>query len=65
MTVTDMRVAEMADDAALVSAQFEFTMLSDSGERQFGFDGWMTVGMVKRAQGWRIAGGQTGPVQDE
>lgn len=61
MTVDSIRVAEMADGAALVSAHFDFVMLSSEGERQFAFDGWMTVGMVKRADGWRIAGGQSGP----
>lgn len=61
MTVDSIHVAEMADGAALVSAHFDFVMLSSEGEQQFAFDGWMTVGMVKRAEGWRIAGGQTGP----
>ncbi len=61
MTVDSIRVAGLANDAALVSAHFNFVMLSDEGESQFSFDGWMTVGMVRRAEGWRIAGGQTGP----
>lgn len=61
MTVDSIHVAEMAEGAALVSAHFDFVMLSSEGQQQFAFDGWMTVGMVKRAEGWRIVGGQTGP----
>ena len=61
MSVDNIRVAVLADGAALVSGHFDFTMLSSDGEPQFSFDGWMTVGMVKRAGAWRIAGGQTGP----
>lgn len=61
MTVDTIRVADLGDGAALVSAHFDFAMLSTEGVEQFSFDGWMTVGMVKRATGWRIAGGQVGP----
>lgn len=61
MTVDSIHVAEMAEGAALVSAHFDFVMLSSEGQQQFAFDGWITVGMVKRAEGWRIVGGQTGP----
>ncbi|MFK7828731.1 MAG: hypothetical protein AB8B57_03020 [Congregibacter sp.] len=59
MTVNILRVAELGDGAALVSAQFDFDLLSDTGDSLFSFGGWMTVGMVKRTGGWRIAGGQT------
>ncbi len=61
MTADNIRVAKMGDRSALVSAHFDYAMLSEDGEKQFAFDGWMTVGMVKRPGGWKIAGGQTGP----
>jgi len=61
MTADNVRVAAMENGSALVSAHFDYAMLDEEGEQQFAFDGWMTVGMVKRADGWKIAGGQTGP----
>lgn len=61
MTLDRIQVADLGEEAALVSAHFDFAMLSTDGAEQFSFDGWMTVGMVKRADGWRIAGGQVGP----
>lgn len=60
MTVNTVKVSELAEGAVLLSAQFDFAMLSEAGDEQFSFDGWMTVGMAKRDGGWRIAGGQTG-----
>lgn len=60
MRLDAVRVAKLADGAALVSAQFDFQMLAETGDEMFAFDGWMTVGMVRREKGWRIAGGQTG-----
>ncbi|MEP2736038.1 MAG: nuclear transport factor 2 family protein [Erythrobacter sp.] len=57
----NIQVAELGTDSALVSAHFDFTLLNNSGKSQFSFDGWMTVGMVRRDDGWKIAGGQTGP----
>ena len=61
MTVDNVRVARMTEGSALVSAHFDYGMLNESGKLEVAFDGWMTVGMVKRKEGWRIAGGQTGP----
>ncbi|WP_162789542.1 nuclear transport factor 2 family protein [Altererythrobacter sp. ZODW24] len=61
MTIEDVQVASMSADSALVSAHFEYVMEGAAGEQGFSFDGWMTVGMVKREDGWKIAGGQTGP----
>lgn len=61
MTIDHVQVAPMSATAALVSAHFDFAMLDASGSKEFGFDGWMTVGMVERNGGWKIAGGQTGP----
>ena len=40
-------------------------MFSNDNEEIFSFDGWMTLGMVKRDKGWLIAGGQTGPGGEE
>lgn len=61
MTINNLKVVKLADDAALLSSHFDFVMLSETGEEQFSFDGWMTVGMAKRESGWKISGGQTGP----
>jgi ketosteroid isomerase-like protein len=65
MIMEQIQVAELGEGAALVSGYFTITRYSDDGSAQFSFDGWMTVGMTKRADGWRIAGGQTGPGPDE
>ena len=61
MEIDEMHSAEMGPDAALLSAHYTFSAFNQDGTPQYSFDGWMTVGMVKRAEGWRIAGGQTGP----
>lgn len=61
MTLHDIRVAPMGADAAVVSAQFTFSATDQASGADFAFEGWMTVGMVRRADGWRIAAGQSGP----
>lgn len=61
MTLDQVRVADVSADAALVSAHFDYAMSFEGGTDGFAFDGWMTVAMVRRADGWRIAGGQVGP----
>jgi len=61
MTTDTMQIAVLSDTSALISTHFDFALSDASGEEQFAFDGWMTVGMVKRENGWKIAGGQTGP----
>lgn len=60
MRTDNVHVAEMGTDSALLSAHFEYTMLDEADIALFSFDGWMTVGMVKREDGWKIVGGQTG-----
>lgn len=65
MTLDNLKVVKLAEDAALVSSHFNFVMFSKTGEEQFSFDGWMTVGMAKRNSGWKIAGGQTGPGESQ
>lgn len=64
MTTDNMQVAVLGDHSALVSTHFDLTLLDETGAKQFAFDGWMTVGMVKREDGWKIAGGQTGPGEE-
>ncbi|MDJ0643516.1 MAG: nuclear transport factor 2 family protein [Erythrobacter sp.] len=64
MTTDDMQVAVLVDGSALVSTHFDLALLDAAGTEQFAFDGWMTVGMVKREDGWKIAGGQTGPGEE-
>ncbi|MDB2437506.1 nuclear transport factor 2 family protein [Hellea sp.] len=65
MTLDTLRVSKLTNDSALISTHFDFEMRSDNGTPQFSFDGWMTVGMVRRSEGWKIAGGQTGPGKTE
>ena len=65
MTLDTMRVSNLTNDSALLSTHFDFVMRSKDGDTQFSFDGWMTVGMVRREEGWKIAGGQTGPGRTE
>ena len=61
MTTDAVQVAVLSETSALVSSHFDFSLQNADGEEQFAFDGWMTVGMAKREDGWKIAGGQTGP----
>lgn len=61
MTLDQIHVADLSATAALVSTHFDFSMTFENGEGNFAFDGWMSVAMVKRDDGWRIAGGQVGP----
>ncbi|MEL6529743.1 MAG: nuclear transport factor 2 family protein [Pseudomonadota bacterium] len=61
MTTGTIQVAALGSESALVSTHFDLALLDEAGAVQFSFDGWMTVGMVKRDSGWKIAGGQTGP----
>ncbi len=61
MTINDILVAEMGADAALVSAHFDYGMLDEAGKTIWRSGGWMSLGMVKRENGWKIAAGQTGP----
>jgi len=61
MNLNDIRVAKMDEGSALVSAHFDYAMFDEYEAPIFAFDGWMTVGMVKRGNDWKIVGGQTGP----
>ncbi len=64
MTTDNMQIAVLGEGSALLSTHFDLAMLDAAGVEQFAFDGWMTVGMVKRGDGWKIAGGQTGPGEE-
>ena len=61
LVVDEMHSAALGPDSALLSAHYTMTALNPNGSEQFSFDGWMTMGMAKRAEGWRIVGGQAGP----
>lgn len=65
MTTDNMQLAVLGDGRALISAHFEMALLDKAEAEQFPFDGWVTVGMVKRDDGWKIAGGQTGPGEED
>jgi ketosteroid isomerase-like protein len=56
MQIEDMRVAALGPDAAFVSARYTFTAFLPGGEF-FEIGGWMSTGMVRRADGWKIAAG--------
>ncbi len=56
--MTDVKVAPLSSSTAFASGLFETTFAQPDG-KSFGLGGWMTVGMVKREDGWRIAGGHT------
>lgn len=61
MTVNEVLVADLGDDAALVTANFNFVMLGEDKTPMFGFDGWISTAIVRREDGWKIAAGQSGP----
>jgi len=61
LTFDNVKVADLSVNAALVSAHFDYQMSFQGDQPSFSFDGWMSVAMVKRAEGWRIAAGQVGP----
>ncbi len=64
MTTDQHHIAPMGPGAALVSSHFDFSMQYPDNQNGFAFDGWMTIGLVKRQGKWRIAGGQVGPGSD-
>lgn len=61
LSFDNIKVVDLSDNTAFVSAHFDYEMSFKGDQPGFSFDGWMSVAMVKRAQGWRIAGGQVGP----
>jgi len=63
-TLEDPYVGDLSRESVLLSVRYRFDQQTEEGEAVFGFDGWMTVGMVKRDDGWKIAGGQAGPAVD-
>lgn len=60
-TLEDPIVAELGDQSAITSVQYSFEVRSAEGASLFGWQGWMTIGWVKRDDGWKIAAGQAGP----
>ena len=61
VTLGDHYVVALGSDAALISAYVVLDAAYPDPQENFSYDGWMTFAMIKRAEGWRIAGGQTGP----
>lgn len=61
MTVDQVLVVDLDDNAAFLTAHFEFAMIGPDDATLFQFGGWMSVAMVKRDDGWKIAAGQSGP----
>ena len=64
MTFGEIRTADLAPGAVLVSARYNYEMSYAGDDEGFSFGGWMTLAMVKRENGWRIAGGQAGPAAE-
>lgn len=56
MTIEDMRVAALGPDAAFVSAKYVFTVIMPGGGF-FEVEGWMSTGLVRREDGWKLAAG--------
>lgn len=61
LTFDNIIVTDLSGNVAFVSAHFDYQMSYTGDQPGFSFDGWMSVGMVKRSGGWRIAAGQVGP----
>ena len=61
MVLHEVRVAPMGEDAAIVSAHYTYSGGGSAEGQGYSFSGWMTVGMVRREDGWRLAAGQSGP----
>lgn len=64
MTTDEMRITYLSPTSTLISTHFYFQMVDEDGNVQFGFDGWMSVAMVKKENGWVFAAGQVGPGAD-
>ncbi|NVE93402.1 YybH family protein [Altererythrobacter lutimaris] len=54
-------IADLGERAAIASVQYRFDMRDPEGNELFGWEGWMTLGFVRREEGWKIASGQAGP----
>ena len=54
LTIRSLRVAPMGKKSALLTAHIDFVMRDRSGTVQFALDRWMTMGMTRGDQGWRI-----------
>lgn len=58
-------IADLSANAALVSVRYTYAVSFESDATGYGWEGWMTFAMVKREDGWKIAGGQAGPAAEE
>ncbi|HPE29861.1 MAG TPA: DUF4440 domain-containing protein [Parvularculaceae bacterium] len=58
-------VADLSENAALASVRYRFDQRQENGDPLWGFDAWMTVGLVKRDDGWKIAARQAAPAAAE
>lgn len=65
MVLEETHATALGTDAALVSARYSLNVTCPDAAapecQSYGFSGWMTMGMLKRPEGWRIAGGHAGP----
>lgn len=58
MTIEDMHVAALGPDAAFVTVKFRFSIFMP-GDNFMEIPGLMSVGMVRREDGWKMAAGMT------
>ena len=61
----EIYVADLSDHAAMLTVRYTYDVSFENGGKGYGWQGWMTLAMVKRENGWKIAGGQAGPVAAE
>ncbi|WDI32251.1 nuclear transport factor 2 family protein [Hyphococcus flavus] len=64
MTFEDILLTDLTPGAVLVSAKYQYDIRYTDDRQGFAFGGWMTLAMVKRDDGWKIAGGQAGPAAE-
>lgn len=58
-------MADLADNAALLTVRYNYDVSFEGGGEGYGWQGWMTLAMVKRDNGWKIVAGQAGPAAVE
>lgn len=61
---TEAHISLLGSDAAIASLKFE-TVFTNPDGGSFSFDGWQTAGLVRTAEGWKIAGGHTETIEPE
>ncbi len=61
LTFDEIHIADLGPTSALVSTHFIYEMDYENNQQDFSFDGWMSIALTKRQQGWRFAAGQVGP----